>query len=62
MTKKDFELVAAAVRKEVYQGGVSFGIRAVVSNLCANFSHANPRFNREKFIAACGIEASLVEN
>ena len=49
MTRKDFELVAAAVAKVVIRSD-----RWLLANMLANnFEAMYPRFKRDKFIAAC---------
>jgi len=49
MTRKDFELVAAAVANITKRSD-----RWLVANMLANsFENDNPRFNRDRFIAAC---------
>ena len=49
MTRKDFELVAAAVAKVVIRSD-----RWLLANMLANnFEAMYPRFKRDRFIAAC---------
>jgi len=49
MTRKHYKMVAAAVAKMVERAD-----RWLVANLLADtFENDNPRFNRDKFIAAC---------
>ena len=49
MTRKDFELVAAAVAKVVIRSD-----RWLLANMLANnFEAMYPRFKRDKFIVAC---------
>ena len=49
MTKKHFEIVAAAVANIVERSD-----RWLIANMLANsFEKLNPRFNRDRFIAAC---------
>lgn len=58
MTKKDYEALAAALRKaEDHSDPDDF--RFIVQNI-ANILYAdNPKFSREVFYRACGIEWSL---
>ena len=49
MTRKHFEIVAAAVSNIVERSE-----RWLIANMLANsFENDNPRFDRDKFIAAC---------
>mgnify|MGYP001411973935 CR=1 FL=1 len=49
MTRKHFEIVAAAVANIVERSD-----RWLIANMLANsFEKLNPRFNRDRFIAAC---------
>ena len=49
MTRKHFEMVAAAVAKMVERSD-----RWLITNLLADsFENDNPRFDRDRFIAAC---------
>ena len=59
-TKKDFEMVAGQI-----QDGFTFAragtpteqvLRSVAWNIARGFEMGNPRFDREKFLTACGIE------
>lgn len=66
MTKKDSELVAAAI-KDLYMdirqsaedctitSDKLFGIRCTAREIADVFAHENPRFNRRAFLEACGI-------
>lgn len=58
MTKKDYELVAVAINKalngcqgEYYKNGV----RRAACSICNSLMIENPRFDADKFLAACGI-------
>lgn len=62
MTKKDFEFIAAKLRQaKHYHAGDNdiFDAKhnqwvAVVTYMADGLSMANPRFNRERFLEACG--------
>jgi hypothetical protein len=65
MTKKDFELIAATLKarridKDVPQSLVSTGMEHQWRSTCHAFaqalSDAHPRFDRARFLAACGVE------
>lgn len=57
MTKKDFEAVARAIASEAAHcdHGQKFAVRMVASAIAAEFAQANPRFDRERFMTACGV-------
>ena len=62
MTRKDYEKIAEAVRK--VNKGVSGWEYArpdevldlLASYLCEVLEQDNPRFNRERFLSACGFK------
>ena len=66
MTKKDYELIAAAFKRtKPYLSGFSetkldlaalYGFKMAANALASDFGAANPRFNRERFLAACGMD------
>jgi hypothetical protein len=51
MTRKDFELIANAVR---YAGLGPRAVLQVAESIASKLKEFNPRFNKDKFIAACG--------
>jgi hypothetical protein len=52
MRKKDYELIAKAVTK------LDKGIRLYVGDMLAHeLAQQDPKFNRGKFLKACGLEA-----
>jgi hypothetical protein len=63
MTRKDFELIAAAVRAHLHvkrTGTDSLSVlfvedatRGVVTTLANHLEATNPRFDRDRFIKAC---------
>lgn len=64
MSRKDYELIAAALREQVDAWPASGGevvnlVIAVLVNTIESFADAlekdNPRFNRERFLSACGL-------
>jgi hypothetical protein len=63
MTRKDFELVAECVA-EVVDGYASMetggtmarmGVHDVALTLANRFEEVNPRFDRNRFLVACGV-------
>lgn len=63
MTKKDYELIARWLKYTMYDDGQVntelevAGIEQVCENLAIAFEQNNPKFNRSKFLKACGLEA-----
>lgn len=57
MTKKDYELIAEAINGTSYSDD---GLDGLAYLLAAKFESDNPRFNRNKFLQACGIETEPV--
>ena len=61
MTKKDYVLIAEAMRNVDYllsnRNTFSFDVFPVICNIVANsLSSNNPRFDRNKFLTACGVK------
>lgn len=66
MTRKDYELIAAAFKRtKPYLGGFSdskldqaalYGFKMAANTLASDLAAANPRFNRERFLTACGVD------
>jgi len=49
MTRRDFELIAGAVRA----AGALGPVRHVAEELADRLATSNPRFDRSRFVAAC---------
>jgi len=65
MTKKDYEAVARTLaRFSNLQAQVEVGAAtaAIADSLANIFKLDNPRFNRDRFLAACDIPARYFEN
>ena len=56
MTRKDFELIANAIRvtKNATEGDDA-ALRELALNLCVEFKRVNGRFKNDRFLAACGL-------
>jgi hypothetical protein len=56
MTRKDFELIANAIRvtKNATEGDDAV-LRELALNLCVEFKRVNGRFNNERFLKACEV-------
>lgn len=57
MTKKDYELIARAIKCSCDVNTNSTG-RRIAQGLAFSLLGTNPRFNREKFLQACGVRGS----
>jgi hypothetical protein len=56
MTRKDFIKVAQYISS--LENSLSFEARMSMAEFqCDIFADSNPRFNREKFLRACGLES-----
>lgn len=59
MTRRDFELIADGIKRSrgrrdtSDQAGI---IDTVAYELAASLAGTNPRFDRARFLAACGVE------
>lgn len=58
MTKKDFELIAEvfAHHRKSYGNRTDSVTLELINDLAEALEQANPRFNRTRFLEACGIE------
>jgi Fe-S-cluster formation regulator IscX/YfhJ len=60
MTKKHYEAIAQVINDEIRPyspEAVQSTTYNVINNLADYFADDNPKFNRERFLEACGIEA-----
>jgi hypothetical protein len=64
MTRKDYELIAAALKasstpsiplSDEEFAGFNFGFRQTVHAVALSLAETNPRFDKSRFEAACGI-------
>ena len=60
MSKKDYELIAATIRteRELFDGNeaAEIGIERIAYGRTDLFYENNDRFDRDKFLIACGIQ------
>lgn len=67
MHKSDYELIAQAIEHEMYGWGQpevmgiaeTLAIKALAEELAERFEANNPKFDRAKFLSACGIETEI---
>lgn len=59
MTRKDYVAIAAAIRKEVIYSGseTTTALKSVADSIADIMKRDNPRFDRSRFIDACGFGA-----
>lgn len=60
MTRKDYELIAKAIKLKTedipkYGGGMIL-VKGVVDGIAVAMKMDNPNFNKDKFLAACGLD------
>ncbi len=53
MTKRHFEAFAREIKNSPEPESVKWSCAIIVCNIASDF---NPRFNRERFMRACGLE------
>ena len=58
MSKKDFEQIAAAIRRQINMQGSSRGVQDTLRTLANVFGENNPRFDRARFFNACDYAAA----
>ena len=63
MTRKDYELIAAATRDALHSArpwseDKEEGIRLTARSIADALAADNPRFDRSRFLAACGVAPS----
>lgn len=58
MTKRDFEAIAAAIKKQVDNAAgknAPLALAVLADEIADYCERSNPRFNRHKFLKACGM-------
>lgn len=62
MTKKDYELIAGEIKRANDKGAFAdSGLWYLTHCLGAEFERDNPRFDRNKFLQACGMRVTDVK-
>lgn len=57
MTKKDYELIASQINGSRFYRNEQYIVTEFLVNRLANvFKADNPKFDRDKFLEACGIK------
>lgn len=56
MTKKDYELIAREIKDGEMLGNAFETKNTIALKLAKALQAENPRFDKEKFLKACGIE------
>ena len=59
MTKKHFKAIAEIIKFRMDATLYSPPVEVLAKDLAQYFKQDNPRFDRERFLAACGIEESV---
>ena len=59
MTKKDYELIAGVVHR--LNTGIIYGVERWTEELAHDLQVENPRFDREKFLRACGVKCECYD-
>ena len=55
MTKTDYEMISKELRYADKQGWTDH-IELMAESLADTFEASNPKFNRDKFLQACGVD------
>ena len=54
MTKKDYKIIAEAIKRGFQDGSVPFGAVYIdIQFLMKEFQSQNPKFDKSKFLSAC---------
>ncbi len=60
MTRKDYEMIAATLKEQKHQASGSHdqaqAVKRVAECFAANLAMDNARFDKARFLAACGFE------
>lgn len=58
MKAKDYELIASHLKYAANEGWIDH-IELVAEDMADSFEQANPKFDRQKFLTACGVEQTI---
>jgi hypothetical protein len=58
MSRKDFELIAYAIHRVLEDRGDPMDAEALIAEFSRVLAGTNPRFNRDRFERACGLETT----
>lgn len=63
MTKKHFQAIATAIRdaRALTSPLAEAAIDAVAESIADRLAEDSPRFNRARFLAACGVEGQVTQ-
>lgn len=63
MTKKDYVVIAAAIRRTGMaitvgkKPSAEYALKLAATDIAATMANDNPRFNRARFLKACGVQS-----
>lgn len=59
MTRKDYELIARVLRDkhERWDATGQMAVRAIAEAFATELATTNPRFDRARFLKACGVDS-----
>lgn len=63
MTRKDYEVIAAAMHRTGMAVNIGpkksaeYALRLVALDIAATMANDNPRFDRARFLNACGVQS-----
>ena len=60
MTRKDYVAIAALIkhqRESAERDDIQLGVEYIADSLAHFFKTDNPRFDRERFLKACGVQS-----
>ena len=57
MTRKDYVAIAAAIQGTAHHAALKPGATAIAVKLADMMQRDNPRFDRARFLKACGVQS-----
>ena len=61
MTRKDFFIIARVLKEYSAEGGVTIERDEIAYKLANDMALAYPRFDRRKFLVACGVYDKAID-